>query len=149
MSQLKVLSKMIQFPCILDCANGIGGKVMKQIATRNIHLINNSWTEYEKLNVDCSSDYVCTNDKLPHTPIFLKDLPYLRASLDGDADRIVFYYTDHKRLNILNGDYIAALILTYLSTIVQETDELQIAYVYTGYTSLSSFLKKHTYRIFV
>ena len=134
-SHLKVLSKMITFPCILDCANGIGSKVMKLVGGRNIYLANTSWTDYEKLNVDCSSDYVCTHEKLPTTPVFLKDLPYLRASLDGDADRIVFYYTDHKRLNILNGDYIAALILTYLSKIVQETDELQIAYVYTGYTN--------------
>lgn len=134
-THLKNLSKMVSFPCVLDCANGIGSKVMKMINTRNIYLTNTSWTEYEKLNSECSSDYVCTQEKLPTTPIFLRDLPYLRASLDGDADRIVFYFTDHKRLNILNGDYIAALILTYLSTIVQETDELQIAYVYTGYTN--------------
>jgi len=132
---LKILSRTITVPCILDCANGIGAKVMKQISTRNIYLTNTSWTEHEKLNVECSSDYVCSKEKLPTTPVFLKDLPYLRASLDGDADRIVFYFADHKQLNILNGDYIAALILTYLSKVVQETDELQIAYVYTGYTN--------------
>lgn len=135
LSHLKILSKKITFPCILDCANGIGAKVMKQFACRNIFLTNTSWTEHEKLNVDCSSDFVCSNEKLPTTPVFLKEMPYLRASLDGDADRIVFYFTDHKRLNILNGDYIAALILTYLSKVVQDNDELQIAYVYTGYTN--------------
>lgn len=135
LSHLKMLSKKITVPCILDCANGIGAKVMKQFACRNIYLTNTSWTEYEKLNEDCSSDFVCSKEKLPTTPVFLKEMPYLRASLDGDADRIVFYFTDHKRLNILNGDYIAALILTYLSKVVQDTDELQIAYVYTGYTN--------------
>ena len=93
MSHLKMLSKMVNFPCVLDCANGIGSKVMKSFKNRNIYLTNTSWTECEKLNVDCSSDYVCTNQKLPDTPMFLQDLPYLRASLDGDADRIVFYYT--------------------------------------------------------
>ena len=134
-SHLKSLSKRITFPCILDCANGIGSKVMKQINSRNIFLANTSWTDHEKLNTECSSDYVCTHEKLPTTPVFLKDLPYLRASLDGDADRIVFYFSEHKQLNILNGDYIAALIMTYLSKVVQETDELQISYVYTGYTN--------------
>ena len=135
MSHLKMLSKMVKFPCVLDCANGIGGKVMKNVKNRNIFLTNTSWTEHEKLNVECSSDYVCTNQKLPATPMFLKDLPYLRASLDGDADRIVFYYTENDRMHILNGDFIAALIMTYLSKKVQENDELEICYAYTGYTN--------------
>ena len=134
-SHLKSLAKMVSFPCILDCANGIGAKVMRTINSRNIYLANNSWTEPTKLNKECSSDYVCSQEKLPITPIFLQEFPFLRASLDGDADRIVFYYTEHKNLNILNGDYIAALILTYLSKIVQETDNLEICYVYTGYTN--------------
>ena len=136
-SHLKSLVKLVNFPCILDCANGIGAKVMKKMNSRNVYLANTSWTDHHLLNQNCSSDYVCSNEKMPTTPTFLKDLPYLRASLDGDADRIVFYYSNRNAMNILNGDYIAALILTYLSKNVQDTDELTIGYVYTGYTNTS------------
>ena len=132
---LKRIIRNLQFPCILDCANGIGARVMKKLNHRPIYLINTSWNTPELLNEQCSSDYVCNYKTTPQTPDYLTDLPYLRASLDGDADRIVFYYGENDNLNILNGDYIAALILTYLSKKLVNKSELNIGFVYTGYTN--------------
>lgn len=131
---LRDLTKGLQFPCILDCANGIGARVMKKVNCKSVYLVNTDWKTPELLNTECSSDFVSVNNKIPKTPKWLMDLPYLRASLDGDADRIIFYHAEKDSLKILNGDYIAALILTYLSKILPPI-ELNIGFVYTGYTN--------------
>lgn len=125
----------IHFSCVLDCANGIGSKKMLELEKNLVQLINTSWTEPKKLNHECSSDFVCSQYKLPSESAryFTNEL---RASLDGDADRIVFYFLQQGQLKILNGDYIAALVLTYLSKKLVKSDEkLTIGYVYTGYTN--------------
>lgn len=143
------VASLVYFPCILDCANGIGSKVMMEIKESmpqsTLTLINTNWEQYTSLNHNCSSDFVCTYKELPHPhEINAYTNPILRASLDGDADRVVFYYTEMNALHILNGDYIAALILTYLSKTLSITEDdnaaqdppsLTIGFVYTGYTN--------------
>lgn len=43
------------------------------------------------------------------------------CSFDGDADRIVYYYTDSKgRFHLLDGDKIATLISTYLKELLTQ-----------------------------
>lgn len=141
------VASLVHFPCILDCANGIGSKVMmgvkESMPQSTLTLINTNWEQHSSLNHKCSSDFVCTYKELPH-PHEIKAYtnPILRASLDGDADRVVFYYTEMNALHILNGDYIAALILTYLSKTLSITEDdnaahpsLTIGFVYTGYTN--------------
>jgi len=135
---IKRASKLINMNCILDCANGIGSKIMRLVSNPCIHLINTEWSEPTKLNVLCSSDYVCTTRILPRLEglnnIYVQD--NLCASLDGDADRIVFYYRNSDRIIILNGDYIAALVLTYLSKQLSNcVQEITIGFIYTGYTN--------------
>ena len=132
---LKNALEPIQYPCIVDCANGIGSKKMLEFKNPHIRLINTSWTSPQKLNHQCSSDYVCSHHSLPYQSDLFDLKNSLRASLDGDADRVVFYYTENEKLNILNGDYIAALILTYLSKKLTSDKPLMIGYVYTGYTN--------------
>ena len=56
-------SKMVNTECILDCANGIGGRIMESIANPHITLIHSDWKTPTKLNHLCSSDYVCTHKK--------------------------------------------------------------------------------------
>lgn len=143
-------ASLVNFPCILDCANGIGSKVMiemkESMPQSTLTLINTNWEQHVLLNHNCSSDFVCTHKELPHPhEINAYTNPILRASLDGDADRVVFYYTEMNALHILNGDYIAALILTYLSKMLskphdesiasQEAPCFTIGFVYTGYTN--------------
>ena len=128
-------SKMVNTDCILDCANGIGARIMEAIANPCIHLANMDWKVPAKLNSHCSSDYVCTNKILPDLEgINAQDR--LCASLDGDADRIVFYSYHKDHIQILNGDYIAALVFTYLSSQLSEcVQDVTIGYIYTGYTN--------------
>jgi len=129
------LSKQVDYPCVIDCANGIGAKVMQELTPNSsIIRINDSWTKPNKLNASCSSDYVCTYRKMPINSESSDHL--LRASLDGDADRLVFYYTEKGSMRILNGDYISALIMTYLSKILRDTkDSIKIGFIHTGYTN--------------
>ncbi len=43
------------------------------------------------------------------------------CSFDGDADRIVYYYTDSKGcFHLLDGDKIATLISTYLKELLTQ-----------------------------
>lgn len=132
---LQQCSDKIHYPCVVDCANGIGSKKLIEVKNRCLSLINYSWTSTKLLNHECSSDFVCSNKKLPResAKFFTSSL---RASLDGDADRIVFYFLQQNKLNILNGDYIAALVLTYLSKKLEnQSEKLTLGYIYTGYTN--------------
>ena len=132
---LQQCSDKIHYPCVVDCANGIGSKKLLEIKNDRISLINYSWTQPKLLNNECSSDYVCSNKKMPQqsAKYFTSSL---RASLDGDADRIVFYFLHQTQFIILNGDYIAALILTYLSKKLEnQSEKLTLGYIYTGYTN--------------
>jgi phosphoacetylglucosamine mutase len=130
-------SNLVNTKCVLDCANGIGAKVMRYIANPNITLVNAEWTQPTLLNASCSSDFVCTNKKLPvlNTSISPPFQDQLCASFDGDADRIVFYSCGSDGLKIFNGDYIAALVLTYLSKCLTSDQDITIGFVYTGYTN--------------
>ena len=49
-SYLKNAVKKIQYPCIVDCANGIGAKRMLELKNKNIRLINTSWISPQMLN---------------------------------------------------------------------------------------------------
>ena len=128
-------SKMVNTDCILDCANGIGARIMESVANPCLYLANMGWKIPTKLNSKCSSDYVCTNKTLPDMEgVNVQDR--LCASLDGDADRIVFYSCNKDQIRILNGDYIAALVFTYLSKQLSNcVQDVTIGYIYTGYTN--------------
>ena len=118
---------------IIDCANGIGSITMKEVIKKklNIRCINNNTTIYEKLNYNCGSEYVVNSKKIPEN-VYDKDKLY--ASLDGDADRVVFYFysSNLNKLCILNGDKISALIAMYLN---KKNIKGNIAFIHTGYSN--------------
>ena len=132
---IKKVSNKIYYPCIVDCANGIGGKKLKEMKHPSLELINVSWNDHEKLNNNCSSDFVCSERKLPVSNKDFNDSLKLRASLDGDADRVVFYYGNDLSIQLLNGDSIAALILTYLSKTLIPSKLVTLGFIHTGYTN--------------
>jgi phosphoacetylglucosamine mutase len=131
----------IEYPCILDCANGIGGKLLEELVLpTNIHLVNTSWKKYELLNTNCSSDFVCSHKKLPDQDTHIEIDGVLCASLDGDADRVVFYFQENGIFQLLNGDYIAALLLTYINELILTKQNaylppIRVGFIYTGYTN--------------
>jgi phosphoacetylglucosamine mutase len=64
--------------------------------------------------------------------------PFARCvSIDGDADRIVYYYTDkYNKFHLLDGDRIAILVAAYLKELLEQSDlNLQLGLVQTAYAN--------------
>lgn len=62
----------------------------------------------------CGADFVKVDQKFP---IGLPELkPYTRCvSVDGDADRIIYFFSDENgKCNLLDGDRIATLYARYV-----------------------------------
>lgn len=125
----------------VDGANGIGALKVKEMEShlkKELHLsLFNDGSE-GKLNHQCGADFVKVQQKPPNG---MKMNPGKRCcSFDGDADRIVYYYTDSKgTFHLLDGDKIATLISTYLKELLTQAQlDLKVAVVQTAYANGSS-----------
>lgn len=71
------------------------------------------------------------------------------VSLDGDADRLIYFYFDeHKNFKMLDGDRISVLFALYLRKLLKDAmlfDELRFGVVQTAYANGASgrFLRSH------
>ncbi|KAH0622112.1 hypothetical protein JD844_024117 [Phrynosoma platyrhinos] len=125
----------------VDCANGIGALKLKELGRYlpgclMVH-IDNDGTK-GKLNHLCGADFVKVHQK---PPVGLEMKPGERCcSFDGDADRIVYYYTDAAgHFHLLDGDKIATLISTFLKELLVKAGQtLTFAVVQTAYANGSS-----------
>ncbi|NXE51985.1 AGM1 mutase, partial [Casuarius casuarius] len=125
----------------VDCANGIGALKLMEMERYFpkevlIHLYNDGTKE--KLNHLCGADYVKVHQK-PPTGLDMK--PNERCcSLDGDADRIVYYYKDTAdHFHLIDGDKIATLISIFLKELLVKVEQtLKIAVIQTAYANGSS-----------
>lgn len=125
-----------------DGSNGVGAlkmidlmEYLGDLLQVNIH---NSDISLGKLNHKCGADYVKTQ-QVPPEGVPLK--PYARCvSVDGDADRIVYYYTDDsEKFHLMDGDKIATLVAGYLVEVVNNSGlELNMGLVQTAYANGSS-----------
>lgn len=106
---------------VIDCANGVGALQLEKLLPLyekhspflKLELINTNYQDSSKLNVECGADFVKTNQKLPSgiSEEIADDTNLLFCSLDGDADRIIFYcLTEKKQFCLLDGDRMATLI---------------------------------------
>lgn len=68
------------------------------------------------LNLQCGADFVKIRQAVPHGMPTIE--PYTRCvSIDGDADRIIYFFTDEKnQFFLLDGDRIATLYAGYVTT---------------------------------
>jgi phosphoacetylglucosamine mutase len=137
---LKNLCEKINYPVVCDCANGVGGYILNKLNYNFLQTSNTNCINYESLNFKSGSDYVVTEREIP--TYFNNNHNKLHASLDGDADRIVFYYKNNDSINLLNGDKISALIAYYISKKVENLEN--IAVIHTGYSNNSfvNFINK-------
>lgn len=88
----------------------------------------------------CGADFVKTRQKAPPSS---KAAPLDRCcSLDGDADRIVYYYLDEqKKFHLLDGDRIATLAAVFIGEMARNAglgDRLKIGVVQTAYANGAS-----------
>ena len=73
-----------------------------------VDICNTNIAESEKLNSNCGADFVKVSQRVPEE---FNVIPIRRCvSVDGDADRVIYFYTDgaHK-FCMLDGDRIATL----------------------------------------
>lgn len=147
---------------IVDGANGVGASKLSKLQrlVQNLKLdIRNSGTEGEGLlNELVGADYVQKERKFPQGFGHSSDLAKRCASLDGDADRIVFFYGEqvegtHKmNLQLLDGDKILTLFAMFiqqqlheLCSEVHEFSSINLGVVQTAYANGAStrFLREN------
>ncbi|KAL9057177.1 MAG: hypothetical protein Q9162_002505 [Coniocarpon cinnabarinum] len=141
--------KKINGAVTVDCANGVGAPKLKELIKHlpssgqggiDIHVVNDAIAQPDMLNVQCGADYVKTQQRAPPSS---QAGPLDRcASLDGDADRLMYYYLDEdKNFNMLDGDRIATLAAAFLADLGKQSglsEHLRIGIVQTAYANGSS-----------
>ncbi|KAK3679488.1 Phosphoacetylglucosamine Mutase [Recurvomyces mirabilis] len=143
---IKRATKPPSSPVTVDCANGVGAPKMKKLLEYlpkdilKINVVNDKIESAKDLNFQCGADYVKTSQRVP------KDFdgkPYDRwCSLDGDADRIIYYFVeDGSVFRLLDGDRIATLAASFIGDLVRKSgleDAITIAIVQTAYANGAS-----------
>ncbi|XP_021922862.1 phosphoacetylglucosamine mutase isoform X2 [Zootermopsis nevadensis] len=125
---------------MFDGANGVGAMKLEAGLLHlhdslQVQLYNNGTGQ---LNYKCGADYIKVQQC---APVGVPQKSNARCvSVDGDADRIVYYYIDtHDKFHLLDGDRIATLIAGYLMELIKKSDlGLQLGLVQTAYANGSS-----------
>jgi len=94
------------------------------------------------LNNNCGADYVKTSQKLPPSIDHLLEPGQRGCSLDGDADRLIYFYVDDRRqFRMLDGDKIAVLIADFIVELVENSGlkgMIKVGIVQTAYANGNS-----------
>lgn len=132
---------------LIDCANGVGAKAAVELSeylgdSLPITLENTDTTTPGVLNNMCGADFVKTTQKLPPS-LANKLKPGQRGcSLDGDADRLMYFYLDERgQFRMLDGDKIATLVGSFIGELVKSAgleDKIKVGSVQTAYANGAS-----------
>jgi phosphoacetylglucosamine mutase len=124
-----------------------------------VRLVCTDIEDATSLNYNCGADYVKTGQRLPPAMSDILKPGQRACSLDGDADRVVFYYLSggadeatrgsksEGKFRLLDGDKIATLAAGFIGDLVRQAglaEKLKIGVVQTAYANGSStaYLKK-------
>ena len=116
-------------PLYVDCANGVGAAALSVLSNHissliPLHPLNTAVTTPGALNSQCGADYVKTRQALPPSVAsagVLSKADTRGCSLDGDADRLIYYYLqDGKTFRLLDGDKIAVMVAQFLGDLVKK-----------------------------
>ncbi|XP_011647842.1 phosphoacetylglucosamine mutase [Pogonomyrmex barbatus] len=142
----KRISKNYKSILYLDAANGVGAIAAREFQRQlegilDIKLFNDG---SEGLNHMCGADYVKVQQK---SPVNMPSEPHVKCvSIDGDADRVVYFYTDEdNKFHLLDGDRIATLVIVYFQNLLIRSGlSLQLGVVQTAYANgCSTMLMRH------
>ncbi|KAH9898322.1 phosphoacetylglucosamine mutase [Cubamyces lactineus] len=131
-------------PLVIDCANGVGAIVGEKLAqhlgdTLKLILHNTAITTAGALNNACGADFVKTSQRLPPSLASVLKPGQRACSLDGDADRLIYYYLDDRgQFHMLDGDKIAALVAAFIVELTKSAgldSEIQVGIVQTAYAN--------------
>ncbi|CRG92507.1 phosphoacetylglucosamine mutase [Talaromyces islandicus] len=139
----------VQGALTVDCANGVGGPKLRELIKFltppsqggvDIKVVNDNVINPDSLNFECGADYVKTKQRAPPSS---KAAPLERcASLDGDADRLVYYFLDENNVfRLLDGDRIATLAASFIGDLARNagiSQKLKIGVIQTAYANGSS-----------
>lgn len=129
---------------MVDCANGVGAIVGKKLAQQlgdafSIILTNTAIDTFGALNNTCGADFVKTQQKLPPSLASMLKPGQRACSLDGDADRLMYYYLDDRsQFHMLDGDKIAALVAAFIVELTKSAGlegKVQVGIVQTAYAN--------------
>lgn len=128
---------------LYDGANGVGAKKIKYFQeilgdSLKIEPFNDAIIGSGKLNFMCGADYVKTSQSFPTG--LPEEINQRCCSVDGDADRLVYYYLDESKIcHLLDGDRIAILVAEYIKELINETGlEVNLGLVQTAYANGAS-----------
>ncbi|KAI1151887.1 phosphoglucomutase/phosphomannomutase domain-containing protein [Nemania diffusa] len=139
----------------VDCANGVGGPKLNELLKRHdsqksglkVKVVNDDVLRSEILNLDCGADFVKTRQRSPLSP---KPAPGDRwCSLDGDADRLIYYWIDPDTgFFMLDGDRIATLAASFIADLARSAGlngQLRIGVIQTAYANGAStkYIEQH------
>jgi phosphoacetylglucosamine mutase len=130
----------------VDCANGVGAPKLAELAKHiggdflSVKIINDNVDNIERLNFKSGADFVKTTHEYPEG---LSSNTQARfASLDGNADRLVYYYSDSetKALKLIDGDKISSLAAMFIKNLIQKANlgHLKIGVVQSPYANGNS-----------
>lgn len=134
-------------PLVIDCANGVGAPAAKILSrylqnSLPIELENTAIDTSGALNNACGADFVKVNQKLPPSLVNVLQPGQRACSLDGDADRLMYFYLDERRqFHMLDGDKITTLVASFIVDLVKVVsleEELRVGVVQTAYANGSS-----------
>ncbi|KXN67226.1 hypothetical protein CONCODRAFT_43113 [Conidiobolus coronatus NRRL 28638] len=130
----------------VDCANGVGAPKLAELAKHiggdflSVKILNDDIGNIEKLNFKSGADFVKTNREYPKG--FSSDTGARFTSLDGNADRLVYYYSDSetKALKLIDGDKISSLAAMFVKNLIQKANlsHLKIGVIQSPYANGSS-----------
>ncbi|KAH8255884.1 hypothetical protein KR026_000885 [Drosophila bipectinata] len=128
---------------IFDGANGVGARKMLQFLKRMKNSLNvtviNQGIGPGKINDECGADYVKVQQRPPKSMPEVE--PFTRCvSVDGDADRVVYFFSNDKgEFQLLDGDRIATLVAGFLMELVTQAEiDLRLGLVQTAYANGAS-----------
>lgn len=94
------------------------------------------------LNNSCGADYVKTTQRLPPSLLEVIKADQRGCSLDGDADRLMYYYLDERaHFHMLDGDKIATLVAAFiveLAKLAAIDKDVRVGVVQTAYANGAS-----------
>ncbi|KAJ7492664.1 phosphoacetylglucosamine mutase [Mycena latifolia] len=134
-------------PLMIDCANGVGAPIAARLVeylgdSLPLVLENASITTPGALNNACGADYVKTTQKLPPSLAGRLQPGQRGCSLDGDADRLMYFYLDERsQFHMLDGDKIAALVAAFIVELVKTSgldSQIKVGVVQTAYANGAS-----------
>lgn len=137
---------------IIDCAHGVGADKIVTLAGmlkdhgQTLRLMPINTSDNGVLNQDCGADFVKSRER-PPTNLSLPSSsssavrPWAHyASLDGDADRLIYFtFDEQSQFRLIDGDRIAALCALTVSRLLHQASvTLTVGVVQTAYANGAS-----------